>query len=127
MIPCLALDMSEDLFWTLNPKRLRPYIEADKMKQENRDAEMWRMGMYVQNAVAVAVDKVLNGRKSVLEYMDKPILTKYKESQGEVELTEEEQMRQVEALFLSLETLSTNSKLGKKHKESEQCPTTTET
>ena len=127
MIPCLALDMSEDLFWTLNPKRLHPYIEADKMKQENRDAEMWRMGMYVQNAVAVAVDKVLNGRKSVLEYMDKPILTKYKESQGEVELTEEEQERQVEALFLSLETLSTNSKLGKKHKESEQCPTTTET
>lgn len=127
MIPCLALDMSEDLFWTLNPKRLHPYIEADKMKQENRDAEMWRMGMYVQNAVAVAIDKVLNGRKSVLEYMDKPILMKYQESQGEVELTEEEQERQVEALFLSLETLSTNSKLGKKHKESEQCPTTTET
>ena len=124
MIPCLALDMSEDLFWTLNPKRLHPYIEADKMKQENRDAEMWRMGMYVQNAVAVAVDKVLNGRKSVLEYMDKPILTKYKESQGEVELTEEEQMRQVEALFMSLETLSTNSKLAKQQKESEKCPTT---
>ena len=127
MIPCLALDMSEDLFWTLNPKRLHPYIEADKLKQEKRDAEMWRMGMYVQNAVAVAVDKVLNGRKSVLEYMDKPILVNYKESQGEVELTEEEQMRQVEALFLSLETMSANSKLGKKHKESEQCPTTTET
>ena len=124
MIPCLALDMSEDLFWTLNPKRLHPYIEADKMKQENRDAEMWRMGMYVQNAVAVAIDKVLNGRKSVLEYMDKPILTKYKESQGEVELTEEEQERQVEALFMSLETLSTNSKLAKQQKESEKCPTT---
>ena len=127
MIPCLALDMSEDLFWTLNPKRLHPYIEADKIRQENRDAEMWRMGMYVQNAVAVAIDKVLNGRKSVLEYMDKPILMKYQESQGEVELTEDEQMKQVEALFLSLETLSTNSRLGKKHKESEQCPTTTET
>lgn len=119
--------MSEDLFWTLNPKRLHPYLEADKLKQEKRDAEMWRMGMYIQNAVAVAIDKVLNGRKSVLEYMDKPILMKYQESQGEVELTEEEQERQVEALFLSLETLSTNSKLGKKHKESEQCPTTTET
>ena len=124
MIPCLALDMSEDLFWTLNPKRLHPYIEADKMKQENRDAEMWRMGMYVQNAVAVAIDKVLNGRKSVLEYMDKPILMKYQESQGEVELTEDEKERQVEALFLSLETLSTNSKLAKQQKESEKCQTT---
>ena len=88
---------------------------------------MWRMGFYVQNAVAVAIDKVLNGRKSVLEYMDKPLLAQVKESQQEVELSEDEKMRQVEALFLSLETMSANSKLGKKHKESEQCPTTTET
>lgn len=85
---------------------------------------MWRMGFYVQNAVAVAIDKVLNGRKSVLEYMDKPLLAQVKESQQEVELSEDEKMRQVEALFMSLETLSTNSKLAKHQKESEKCPTT---
>ena len=85
---------------------------------------MWRMGFYVQNAVAVAIDKVLNGRKYVLEYMDKPLLAQVKESQQEVELSEDEKMRQVEALFMSLETLSTNSKLAKQQKESEKCPTT---
>ena len=85
---------------------------------------MWRMGFYVQNAVAVAIDKVLNGRKSTLEYMDKPLLSQVKESQQEVELSEDEKMRQVEALFMSLETLSTNSKLAKQQKESEKCPTT---
>ena len=124
MIPSLALGISEELFWTLNPKRLYPHIEADKRKQEKRDLEMWRMGFYVQNAVAVAIDKVLNGRKSTLEYMDKPLLAQVKESQQEVELSEDEKMRQVEALFMSLETLSTNSKLAKQQKESEKCPTT---
>ena len=85
---------------------------------------MWRMGFYVKNAVAVAIDKVLNGSKSTLEYMDKPLLAQVKESQQEVELSEDEKMRQVEALFMSLETLSTNSKLAKQQKESEKCPTT---
>lgn len=127
MIPSLALGISEELFWTLSPSRLYPYLEADKRKQEKRDLEMWRMGFYVKNAVAVAIDKVLNGRKSTLEYMDKPLLAQVKESQQEVELSEDEKMRQVEALFMSLETISTNSKLAKQQKESEQCPTTTET
>ena len=121
MIPCLALGISEELFWTLNPRRIQPYLEADKLVQEKRDAEMWRMGIYVQNAVAVAIDKVLNGRKSTLEYMDKPLLEKYKESKKEVELSEDEKMRQVEALFMSLQTISTNSKLAKQQKESEKC------
>ena len=85
---------------------------------------MWRMGFYVQNAVAVAIDKVLNCRKSTLEYMDKPLLAQVKESQQEVELSEDEKMRQVEALFMSLQTISTNSKLAKQQKESEKCPTT---
>jgi len=82
------------------------------------------MGFYVQNAVAVAIDKVLNSRKSTLEYMDKPLLAQVKESRQEVELSEDEKMRQVEALFMSLETISTNSKLAKQQKESEKCPTT---
>lgn len=124
MIPSLALGISEELFWTLSPSRLYPHIEADKRKQEKRDLEMWRMGIYIQNAVAVAIDKILNGRKSMLEYMDKPLLAQVKESQQEVELSEDEKMRQVEALFMSLETISTNSKLAKQQKESEKCPTT---
>ena len=127
MIPCLALGISEELFWTLNPKRLHPYLEAEKLIQEKRDAEMWRMGTYVYNAVRTAVDNVLGGRKSQAKYMDKPLLEQYKEAKQEVELTEDEKMRQVEALFMSLETLSTNSKLARQQKESEKCPTTTET
>lgn len=124
MIPCLALGISEELFWTLNPKRLHPYLEAEKLMQEKRDTEMWRMGMYVYDAVHAAVDNVLNGRKSQAKYMDKPLLEQYKEAKQEVELTEEDEMKQVEAFFLSLETLSTNAKLAKQAKESEKCQKT---
>ena len=124
MIPCLALGISEELFWTLNPKRLHPYLEAEKLIQEKRDAEMWRMGMYVYNAVQTAVDNVINGRKSQAKYMDKPLLEQYKEAKQEVALTEEDEMKQVEAFFLSLETLSTNAKLAKQAKESEKCQKT---
>lgn len=124
MIPCLALGISEELFWTLNPKRLHPYLEAEKLIQEKRDAEMWRMGMYVCDAVRTAVDNVVNGRKSQARYMDKPILEQYREAHQEVALTEEDEMKQVEAFFLSLETLSTNAKLAKQAKESEKCQKT---
>ncbi len=85
---------------------------------------MWRMGLYVFDAVRSATENVLSGRKSQLKYMEKPLLEKYKESQQEVELSEDEKMRQIEALFISLETISTNSKLAKQQKESEKCPTT---
>lgn len=85
---------------------------------------MWRMGLYVFDAVRAATENVLSGRKSQLKYMEKPLLEKYKESQQEVELSEDEKMRQVEALFMSLQTISTNSKLAKQQKESEKCPTT---
>ena len=41
-----------DLFWTLNPKSLTPFIKAFSMKQELADAQMWSMGTYIRMAVA---------------------------------------------------------------------------
>lgn len=35
---------------------------------------MWYMGMYVQNAVGVAVEHCLAGRKAKSKYMQKPIM-----------------------------------------------------
>lgn len=34
---------------------------------------MWMMGLYVNNAVFVAVDHALNGRKATSRYMEEPI------------------------------------------------------
>lgn len=46
-----------DLFWTLNPKSLTPFVKAFSMKQELNDAQMWNMGIYVRMAVASAMNK----------------------------------------------------------------------
>lgn len=105
-------------------------MEANKLMQEQRDAEMWRMGLYVHDAVLSAIDKALNGRKSKAKYMDKPIfeqmkLQAHENEEGEPELSEDEKMRQVNALFMALNVRATNARLEKKEKESNQCQTET--
>ena len=120
------MGISEDLFWTLNPHRLKPYLEAEKLRQQQRDSEMWRMGIYVFDGVRAAVENVLNGRKSKLKYMEKPLFEKAE--QQSVELSEEEKVKQAEKIMLQLAVMSANSKLGKKENKScqtEQPQTTT--
>lgn len=66
------LGISEERFWDSTPIELEPYREMDKMQQERLDYQMWQMGAYVTKAVSVAVDNVLNGKKSRSRYFDKP-------------------------------------------------------
>lgn len=49
-----------DLFWSLNPKSLQPFIKAFELQKKQDDYNAWLNGMYVQHAVA----SVLNGSKS---------------------------------------------------------------
>lgn len=44
-----------------------------KMQEEQLDYNMWLMGMYVVNAVGVAVSNALNGKKSKAKYLSEPI------------------------------------------------------
>ena len=46
----------------------------EEMRQERVDYEMWIMGMYITNAVGVAVSNALNGKKSKAKYLKEPIL-----------------------------------------------------
>lgn len=48
---------------------------------------MWRMGLYVQSAVSVAVEHNLAGKKARSKYIEEPLLSKGLENIG---LTEEE-------------------------------------
>lgn len=45
-----------DLFWTLNPKSLEPFIEAFSIQREYDDLVSWREGMYIRLAVASILD-----------------------------------------------------------------------
>lgn len=62
-----------NVFLDSTPNDLQPYFDAEKMKQERIDYNQWMMGMYVLDAVHVAVSKCLVGNKSRAEYFDAPI------------------------------------------------------
>lgn len=49
---------------------------------------MWYMGMYVQNAVGVAVEHCLAGRKAKLKYLQRPIMYEEFETENSVEKNE---------------------------------------
>ena len=55
------------------PKELEPFVEAERIRVLKRDEDMWVMGMYVQNAVSVAVEHCLAGRKAKSQYLNSPL------------------------------------------------------
>jgi len=71
------------------------------------------MGLYVNRATLASTENVLAGKKSTLTYFEEPLLATSRRESEELQLTEEQQMKQVEALFTSLNVMAMNSKLAK--------------
>lgn len=69
------------------PKELEPDIRAHRLKMRVMDEQMWMMGMYVQSAVATAIEHNLAGKKAKSEYVKEPMLRRMTENDG---LTEEQ-------------------------------------
>lgn len=70
-----------DLFWTLNPKSLDPFVKAFSMKQKYDNICSWRDGLYIRMAMASILDKSVS-------YPSKPM-------GEEVELTPQERSLQI--------------------------------
>lgn len=105
------------MFWRLNPRLLKSYVKAYGIKVKQQDEIMWLMGRYVQQAVGVAVEHNLAGKKAKSEYFDKPLMQLNKEQkEQENNLTEEEKMKQVEMIFASLAIKKANFDLDKQEK-----------
>lgn len=66
----LTIGIDYKLFWELNPRRMKPFIEAFKAQQENKRDEInlaaWLNGFYVSKAIAANFSK---NKK----YLKKPI------------------------------------------------------
>jgi hypothetical protein len=60
---CLALKepIPYELFWKLNPKKLEPFFEADKIRykqeQEMLNLTAWLNGLYVTHAIGACFSK----------------------------------------------------------------------
>ena len=112
----LSIGVSYETFWTLNPRTLKPFIEAYKIKQEVLDEEMWRMGIYVHEAVGVVLANAFAKKTAKkAEYFKEPLLKQHKLET--TELTEEQKLQQVQNLFALLAVRKTNFDLEKGNKK----------
>ena len=76
----------EDINWSC-PADLEPYSRADTLDTKQKDEMMWFMGVYVQSAVSVAIERNLAGKKAKSKYLEKPIMQDIEDNTG---LTQEE-------------------------------------
>lgn len=79
---------------------------------QKKDEEMWMMGMYVYDAVAVAVEHNLAGRKAQSKYYDKPLMQIHQE-----ENDEKMKKLKVQQVFAQLEVMRVNHELNQQGKE----------
>jgi len=111
----LSIGVSDDKFWTLNPRKLKPYIKAQELRVKARDEEMWRQGIYFLNALVVGLQTQIHGRKA--DYYEEPLLVKH-EKENKV-LSEEEKIAKAEEFFKSLETMQSNFEREQKLKNTQ--------
>lgn len=99
------------MFWTLNPTKIKPYVKADEMKREH-ERELLNItafvnGIYVRDALFCTVGNMFSKKK--FEYPSEPydLWNKTKKVE-DVELTEEDKIRQTEQLFAMLNVRKDN-------------------
>lgn len=84
----LAIGMTEDIFWKSNPRKIKAYTKAYKIKMQMQDEVIWlSCGNYIYSAVSVAVEHCLAGKKAKSEYIKDPVLKNILDKEN---LTEDE-------------------------------------
>lgn len=87
----------------MNPAKLKPYIEADKLRLESRNYEMWLQGVYFFDAVSIALANAFAGKgKRPIEYPNKPRKITHDTPEEKVERAEQERKKAI-LFFKSME------------------------
>lgn len=96
------------------PSELKPYLDAEKLRQERKDAELWQAGIYTTSATFTAVANALMGKKSKAKYYEKPLLESAEEKKREDAelLSDEEKQKQRKMLLMSLQLMQANFELN---------------
>ncbi len=97
--------MTSEEFWHGNPRLTESYREAYELKQEIKDYELWKQGMYIYEAL-LDVSPILHafakkGTKP-MPYPDKPYGVKEKESKEEHEKKVENERLKAQVHFMNL-------------------------
>lgn len=107
-----AMGISLQEFKHLTPKKLEYCLQGYKIRRKMQDENMWRMGLYVQSAVATAIEHNFS-KKAKSKYIEKPILQD-SEQNGEMtqddysHLSEEEKIKKTQDFFAKIERMGEN-------------------
>ena len=83
----MAIGVPYDEFWNGDFTRLKFELEAHKIRLEETNQELWLQGLYVYDAVSVAVSNALSWKgHQKQKYMEKPLrITELSEAEKEAE------------------------------------------
>ena len=112
----LSIGIDETIFWGLNPRKLKPYIKAYRIRKREENMMSYVQGRYFVDALLSTVGNMFKGKHAkAFEYPKEP----YPLFEEKVELTEEEIKRQRNNLILSLKIMQSNFNNSHKKRGSE--------
>lgn len=89
--------MTRDEFWNGDPAIAVTYRKLDDLRRHRRNAEDWRLGIYVMHGVQTAIVNALAKKgSSKAKYLEEPLPLTEKEAEEQVikrELAKEQQMK----------------------------------
>lgn len=101
----LLIGIDETQFWSMNPRRLKPYTKAYNMQKQSENTMAYIQGMYFVEALRCTIGNMFSKKSSKpLEYPKEP----YRLFEGERDLTEHDIEKQRENLVARLKIMQSN-------------------
>lgn len=81
----MSMGMSYDEFYRQDVCLTKYYLEAYKLKQKQKDYELWLQGVYIYNALQSVMQQVFGTKGSThIKYPSKPLSSKEEEKEAEI-------------------------------------------
>lgn len=98
----LAMGMPYDLFWNGDPRLVRSYREASKLRNQQKNQEMWIQGIYFQRALKSTIEHCVYGLAGGMgskpsEYPESPLPFTEAEQKAATERSKEKTLKWVES------------------------------
>lgn len=87
--------MTYEQYWYGDPLMVRAFYAADKLRQEQKDADAWLNGIYVLKALDATVCNMFRKGKKLAEYPNMPITHKETEQEKQAKAEREAEAERV--------------------------------
>lgn len=111
----LTIGVPYDLYWHLNPRKLKPFEKAYKNKQEIADRQAYTQAMYFMSALDATVCNAFLWRRKgekAHEFLKEPFSVS-----NSVEAQEAKMQKQRELFAAQLVAMQANFEMNKKNKD----------